>query len=83
MSIKVFAIVRREDYGHLRQLLPELPSKSGTWIEQRFAARLEFENASSLKAKMQIIDPAAFAHFCSTNGNQPESASAVWYGSRS
>ena len=55
MGSRVFAIVRRKDYGHLRRILPDLPSNFGTWIEQRFAERRDFERATTVRAKCKSL----------------------------
>ena len=58
------AVVRRDHYGDLHRLLPELPNCFGTWIERRFAERRSFEEASGRTAKIEIVDPAGFEQFC-------------------
>ncbi len=71
MGIRVFAVVRREYYGDLHRLLPELPNGFGTWIERRFAERRSFEEASGRTAKIEIVDLAGFEHFCIESNCRP------------
>ncbi len=71
MAIRVFAVVRLEDYGHLRRLIPDLPAEFSVWIEQRFIDRQRYEDSGRRLAKIERISPAEFAQFCIKEGRSP------------
>ena len=71
MGIKVFAIVRRADYDHLRRLIPGLPQDFAAWVESRYAERRAYDDHKHASSRIEQINPADFAADCINECRNP------------
>ncbi len=71
---KIIAIVRREDYDRLRQILPGLPADFPAWIQRRLLERRAVEERNGRLAAVEQVDVVDFARYCARHAVTPTEA---------